>query len=101
MGGKVAAATLTIALALRRFSVWSGVRSDICHVAAYEQCVAHRAYVNAVFNDAYRNPRNFEKKREEKKGKERKEKKRKEKERKEKERKGKERKEKKRKETKS
>ena len=45
LGGKVAAATLTIAVALRRFSVWSGARTDICHVAAYQQCVAHRAFL--------------------------------------------------------
>ena len=34
LGGIVAAATLAIAVAWRRFSVWSGACTDISHVAA-------------------------------------------------------------------
>ena len=45
LGGIVVAATITIAVAFRRFSVLSGACTDICHVAAYEQCVAHRAFL--------------------------------------------------------
>ena len=41
---RVVAATITIAVAFRRFSVWSGARTDISHVATYEQCAAHRTF---------------------------------------------------------
>ena len=41
----VVVATITIAVAFRRFSLWSGACTDISHIAAYEQCVAHRAFL--------------------------------------------------------